>query len=76
MQLQHAPTSGLCIVASGIVDVALALLTAEAILRTPSSRVVVVVYAGADHIRKQAVDCKHSVNCGVKRRDVVCGLSA
>eukprot|EP00913_Durusdinium_trenchii_P002074 g1916.t1 len=37
-----------------IVDVALALLTAEAILRTPSSRVVVVVYAGADHIRKQA----------------------
>ena len=39
----------------GIVDVALVLLTAEAILKsTPSHRLVVVVYAGADHIRKQA----------------------
>eukprot|EP00435_Cladocopium_sp_Y103_P048105 s2099_g14.t1 len=36
-----------------IVDVALALLTAEAILRT-QGRAVIVVYAGADHIRKQA----------------------
>lgn len=36
-----------------IVDVALALATAEAMLRSQHGRAVIVVYAGADHIRKQ-----------------------
>lgn len=47
----------------GIVDVALALLTAEAMLRE-HGRVVIVVYAGADHIRKQALGALGGVSCG------------
>lgn len=37
-----------------LVDVALALRAVEALLRAEERRAVVVVYAGADHVRKQA----------------------
>ena len=39
---------------TGIVDVALALLTAETMLRTDGPQLVIVVYAGGAHIRNQA----------------------